>query len=389
MHFKNIAMIVRQFSPHGGLELYTYKLVEELLARGLKVTVICQQSDASFNSENLTIVKYPGVRSGQSKWQRMQEEFLLASQATKSAGSFDLIHSQHCPTDYADVVTFHNHSTQRLNEVGLWWEKLLNSSKRTFATAYKLRDKYDDLLCRNASCLIFPSQIMQADYYHSYPSLIADSAKPYVVAMPGADLAQDPVEISKPNRSAQELGFNFLFVGRGFRKKGLDILLAACKILHQEKRPFKLLIAGLPQKRIDYLRLKSMGLENIVDYLGFQKDMDAVYAKASALVLPSRVEPFGMAPLQGMRHGLVPIVSRVSGVTEMLHDGQDSLILDNHLDASELAALMRKLMTDNKLTIKLSEQARKNADCISWHNTAEQTLRAYEIAWSKKANLKN
>ena len=131
--------------------------------------------------------------------------------------------------------------------------------------------------------------------------------------------------------------FNFLFVGKGYRKKGLDILLAACALLKRKTPHFKLSIAGLRQKPLSKIHLSILGVEKQVQYLGFQKDMNAVYKNAQSIILPSRIEPFGMAPIEGMLRGLVPIVSQVCGVAEVLSDDLDSLILKNHLSPEELS----------------------------------------------------
>ncbi|MBY0356896.1 MAG: glycosyltransferase family 4 protein [Candidatus Obscuribacterales bacterium] len=379
MSFNHIAMVMRQFSAQGGLELYAYKLVEGLLAKGLRISVICQQNDSTLAAENLKVISIGKQACSRNKWQRMQAEYNSISQGLAQAGDFDLIHSQHYPVAQADLVTFHNHSTKQLSRKGFPWEKLLNESKRSFAKAYKLRDEFDDLLCRNASCLLFPSAVMQKDFYMTYPSLLAEPQKPYVISAPGADLAEQ-----SDINTQSELGTNLLFVGRGFRKKGLDVLLAACQNLSAQKRSFKLFIAGIRKKPIDDLRLAFMGLQDHVQYLGFQKDMNSVYEKASIIVLPSRVEPFGMAPIQAMRHGLVPVVSNTSGVAEVLQDQVDSLILQDHLSATELSSLLGKLMDDKNLLQSLAQQATKTAATINWDNTVNSTLQAYAIAWKIK-----
>ena len=382
-------MLVRQFSAHGGLELYAHKVVEGLLASGVAVTVVCQENSSELQAANLSFRMLEPEAKGAGKFRRLKNLFSAANHVlSELASSVDLVHSQHCPTSKADLVTFHNHSTKRLSEVGLWWEAALNDCKRRIVPAYHLRDQQDEYLLRSAKCLIFPAEVMKDDFFSAYPFLQGPPAKPYVVAHPGAALQDAFVSVAGGAASSTDAGrFNFLFVGRGFRKKGLDILLSACKILKEKtKQPFSLSIAGLSAKPADKLRLNLLGLDKIVNYLGFQKDMDAVYAGASAIILPSRVEPFGMAPVQAMQRGLVPIVSRVSGVAEVLHDGQDSLILQNHLDADELAGLMLRLMTDNEFLKRLSSQSRETASRVSWESTVSQTMKAYEIALSLKKN---
>lgn len=383
-------MLIRQFSPHGGLELYAHKVVEGLLDSGLSVTVVCQDKDSSLDHARLDYKFIESAPKSKSKKVRFAHLARAADEVLKNL-DVELVHSQHCPASLIDVVTFHNHTTERLSKVGLWWEALVNDAKRAAVPAYVLRDQQDEVLCRNAKALIFPAEVMRKDYYEHFPFLNGPPVKPYVVAYPGASLQGPALEVSEtdaPN-GAGSAGFNFLFVGRGFRKKGLDVLLQACKILKEkEKIPFKLFIAGLKAKAPEHLRLKLMGLDNTVSYLGFQKDMESVYRKAKVTILPSRVEPFGMAPIQGMQRGLVPIVSEVSGVAEALHDEIDSLILKDQLSASELAELMQKLMNDPALLQRLSTSARASAAEITWEKTVEQTIKAYEIALTVKNSAK-
>jgi glycosyltransferase involved in cell wall biosynthesis len=155
------------------------------------------------------------------------------------------------------------------------------------------------------------------------------------------------------------------------------VLLLACQRLARSGLRFKLLIAGLQEKLPDRFRLLMAGLTRHVFYLGFQKDMDAVYARAQVIVLPSRVEPFGMAPVEAMVHGLVPIVSQVSGVAEFLSHEKDGLILKDQLDDEELANLMADLIKQPQKVEILSRQARQTAWQCSWDKTVQATLGAY------------
>jgi glycosyltransferase involved in cell wall biosynthesis len=372
-------MLVRQFSRHGGLELYCHKVVEGLLASGVRVTVVCQENDSDFEHAGLDFKMITASKRG-NKRSRLAALCQGANQALAQLEGVDLMHSQHCPTGLADVVTFHNHSLSRLSRAGLWWERLLNENKRRCVPAYRLRDRQDEELLRRARCLIFPAEVMKEDFFSAFAFLAGPPAKPYVVAHPGAAMASaSPAQTACV--SAGTGSFNFLFVGRGFRKKGLDVLLSACRLLKQKNAgEFRLLIAGLHEKPLDRMRLSLLGLADCVKYLGFQKDMDAVYSLARSIILPSRLEPFGMAPVQAMQRGLVPVVSRVSGVAEVLEDGRDSLILNNHLDARELACLMEKLMREPELLKKLSANALVSAEKVSWQETVAKTLEAYEIA---------
>lgn len=379
----HVAMVVRCFSTKGGLELYAHKLIEGLLQNQVCVTVFCQDNDSTLEHGLLSIRPIAKRPRKLSKAQRLEHDFRAANEALQDASEFDVVHSQHYPTDKATTVTFHNHAVHRWLAVGQPWEIFANESKAKLMKSYRLRDEYDRILCQTARCLIFPANVMQEDYYETYEFLKTNNT-PYVVAYPGASLNQaaEPGSgtASAVTQTASKRPFTFLFVGRGYRRKGLDVLQVACSKLAKQGRDFRLVIAGLSAKPLDRVRLALMGLSDKVTYLGFQSDMASIYRCADAAVLPSRIEPFGMAPLQAMQFGLVPIVSRVSGASEVLKHERDSLILDNHLNADELAQHMARLMDDPQLLAALSKEALQTAKSVTWDNTLRKTLQAYEIA---------
>jgi len=351
------------------LELYAFEIVKGLLQRDHRVTVICESDETNYAHPQLKVRKFAAAGKGFSKAQKNEHYFAVASQAVRDAGPFDIVHSQHFGIANFDAVTFHNHTVFRLSEVGLPWERQLNNGKVKFSKDYQSREKIDSQLCHQGRCLIFPSHTMADDFSNHYkiPShLIA-------FVHPGA-YAAAPVE-SKPARWPDT--FNFLFVGKGYRKKGLDILLAACALLKRKTPHFKLLIAGLRGKPLSKLQLFTLGIDKQVQYLGFQKDMNAVYQNAQSIILPSRIEPFGMAPIEGMLRGLVPIVSQVCGVAEVFTDDVDSLILKNHLSAQELSEHMYTLLSNRDKWAGLSQEATKTASKLTWDATVEQTLAVY------------
>jgi glycosyltransferase involved in cell wall biosynthesis len=376
-----IAMVLRLFSRSGGLELYALKLVEGLLADGHSVCVICETDESGLNHPLLEIHRFRKKSNrSKSKSDRLHQYFQSASEAVQKLGPFDIIHSQHFPVSPVDVVTFHNHTTRRLSQVGYGWEKALNELKRAVSKAYKTREYYDGKLTREAKLRIFVGEVMRDDYYSTFDM---PAAATYAVAHPGASLGGQPAGSSQASAAGHatptERPFTFLFVGKGFRKKGLDTLLKSCRILKKRGHKFVLKIAGIKESPLRKLELSTAGLTDCVKYLGFCKDMEAVYAGADASILPSKIEPFGMAPIQGMQYGLVPIVSRVCGVAEVLSDGENALILPDHLDSVALADLMQKLLLDRELYKRLQEQAKPTANRLNWRKTVDATEQAYEL----------
>lgn len=376
----HIAMVLRSFATGGGLELYTYKVVEGLLASGHKVTVICEENKTNLEHANLRFVFFAAPKRKSRKVERLKHYFDVGTECVKKSGPFDLVNAQHFPIANADVFTFHNHSVAYLSQVGRNWENLVNQLKATFVPAYRLRDQYDALMCRTAKCLVFSSKTCRDDFLHTYS---VPQSKASAVAYPGSSL----LESVSTNSSRQAHTFTFLFVGKGFRKKGLDVLFQACRLLLLSGKQFRLNIAGLKGRPQDSIRKKLLGLGSQVQYLGFQKDMGKVYAEADALILPSRVEPFGMVVLQAMQWGMPAIVSRRCGVSEIITHGQNGLVLEDHLNAKELANLMAELMKEESVRLAMGKRAKDISAQMTWDKTLESTLEAYSLALQDQPSI--
>ncbi len=384
-----VAMLVRSFSSLGGLELYAYKLIQELLSLGLHITVICEECQTDLKHQNLKVVQISPSHKNANKVAKIEHYIKEFSAAIQKHGPFDIVHSQHLGAHNVDVVTFHNHTVTRLNECGTSFESILNKLKLLLRPDYIMRDEIDAMLVKEAQVLIFPSRICKQDFVERFQFHKKQNMAALTVAYPGWQLASGTH--AAENNSAQYLGNGsvakektIIFVGRGYRKKGLDVLLSACLLLKQQKYNFKLLIAGLKEKPLDKWQLSTFGLTENVKYLGFVNDMEKVYQSGSIIALPSRIEPFGMAALQAMSYGLVPVVSKVSGVAEILQNDIDAQIIENHLDSKELAKHLATLLDDTDKLKRMSEAAKDKAQSVSWQSTVEATLNAYQQVFQKQ-----
>lgn len=376
-----MAMLARWFSRHGGLELYCYRLVEELLNRDIKVTVICEENKSDLSHTNLEIIDYGAPYKKLSKGDNYRYAFKKTREVLERLNDVDIIHSQQLPSYKQDVVTFHNHTLNRLSNVGLGWEQLVNKTKTNFVDKYQTRMLFDRRLCNESQCRVFVSSTEQDEYYQEFK---LDPDAPYVIAYPGStiddSIASDENEDDLNALSEYERvdSFPFMFVGKGYRMKGLDVLFKACRILKKEGVDFVLNVVGLDKKPILKASLLRHKIEDRVNFKGYVENMDGVYNQSYAIVTPSRLESFGMAPLQAMRHGLVPIVSRVSGISEVLDSGSNGLIIENHLDPRELAEHMKRLAQDPDLLRACSTNAKKKAQEFTWSKTADATILAYK-----------
>lgn len=158
-----------------------------------------------------------------------------------------------------------------------------------------------------------------------------------------------------------------LAVGRLVRKKGLDTFVDACALLRDRDVDFEAVIVGGAGDHEEQVRARvaATGLEQRVTLLGplTQTGLFAQYQQASVFALPCRVLEDGDRDgipnvlVEAMACG-VPVVSTgVSGITELVRDGENGLVVapDRPVD---LADALHRLVKDPALARHLAERGR-------------------------------
>jgi len=164
--------------------------------------------------------------------------------------------------------------------------------------------------------------------------------------------------------------FTVLFIGQFRPYKGVRVLLQAMV----QVTGARLLLAGQGSEEQAY---RSLGAELGLDvefHIGIDDDqLRQLYQQAHAVVVPSvsRLEAFGLALVEGMAAGCVPIASNLPGVREVV--GQTGFLFPTG-NASRLAAILRGLRDDPALVQRISERARVRAAGFG----RERTICEYE-----------
>ena len=178
-----------------------------------------------------------------------------------------------------------------------------------------------------------------------------------------------------PFDSFQDVSFQqkkplLLYAGRVHPEKGLEILIRAHALM---KQPWKLQIVGPWQTSAGgggeaYVEsLRELAGNNDVEFTGAVYDMqklNEIYAEASVFVYPSVAEmgeTFGLAPLEAMAWGCVPVVSDLGCFKDFIVDNRNGLVFDHRAGhpEKELAALLAKLQQDPLHLNRLANEALK------------------------------
>lgn len=98
---------------------------------------------------------------------------------------------------------------------------------------------------------------------------------------------------------------------------------------------------------------------------------------AGAVLFPSRMESFGLPPLEAMAYGLSVAVSRIPAVEKVCDDA--ALYFDLQ-DVDGMAQTITRLVTDGGLRRDLSVRGRAQAGLFTWVGTARRTARVLSAA---------
>ena len=156
-----------------------------------------------------------------------------------------------------------------------------------------------------------------------------------------------------------------LYLGRVTMQKGPDYFLQAAAKVVQLRPDVNFVLSGsgdmLPPMMMRSARL---GLARNMFFTGFLrgKDVERMYSMADLYVMPSVSEPFGITPLEAMALDVPVIVSKQSGVSEIV---ANALKVD-YWDVDELANKMLAVISYAPLREQLIDQGRDEVGRMRW-----------------------
>jgi N-acetyl-alpha-D-glucosaminyl L-malate synthase BshA len=125
--------------------------------------------------------------------------------------------------------------------------------------------------------------------------------------------------------------------------------------------PAKLLMIGDgPERTIAEWQVREKGLMKDVYFLGKQNQVQEFLNCADVLLLPSEIESFGLAALEGMACGVPAVCSEVGGLPEVIRNGVEGFLVPGH-DVKTMAARALEIVTDPHRREQMGIAARERA----------------------------
>lgn len=187
-------------------------------------------------------------------------------------------------------------------------------------------------------------------------------------------LPDETSSISKTQNGSSEP--TLVYVGRIERKKNLDLVVEAINSLPVNQRPKVVLIGkdGLNADQIKQ-RVKELHLDPTILFTGYlpESAVQQWRKKATAMLLPSRYEGFGLPILEAWRSHIPMIASRIPALTEVGGEAVEYFDVDS---AQDCARAIQAVMNNPTLQETLKQKGEERLKLFSLDQMASQT---YEV----------
>lgn len=169
------------------------------------------------------------------------------------------------------------------------------------------------------------------------------------------------------------------FLGRITYQKGPDYFVeAAAKVLKRVPN-VRFVMAGSGDMMNHIIRrVARLGIADRFHFTGFLRgeDVHRMFQLSDVYVMPSVSEPFGISPLEAMRSNVPVIISKQSGVAEVL----DYAVKVDYWDVDAMADAMYALITYPALSSMFAKKGLEEVTSLKWNDAAAKIKRVYEDA---------
>jgi len=374
-------MLGWEFPPFrsGGLGTHIYHLTKSMAKLGMDITFLLPKNPMGVECDYMKIVEIdPSLMIGPySLTTEVKENYSLS--LFDDVWKYNMIATQYAAKLDFDLIHCHDWMTSMAG-VNIKREK----KKPLIITIHSTEYDRSGCLCPNqwivdreqhvidyADLIITVSQRMKQQLIERYN---ADPGK--IVVIYNA-IDTNGFSASRAVRSFAGDYKIVLFLGRLTIQKGPDFFLKAAKKVLEKEQNVRFVIGGKGDMYPQLIREAiGLGIMDKVMFLGFVPDeeLPKLYALSDVYVLPSVSEPFGITALEAIASKTPTIISKQSGVSEVLNH----VFTVDFWDVNEMANKILALLKYDSLHNTMSGNGHKEVSRYTWGGIANETIeRAY------------
>ena len=323
-----LALVHMRHARSGGTERYLNQVARHLAERGHEVTIVCRSHEEPPHPDvRFEVLRDLAVGGAWRMW-----AFARAVERRLARSEHDLVYGLG-KTWTHDVVRLsgglHASYLERSHLATLTgWERVVRTDRLKHRLALAIERRA--LAPESYVHVVANSRMVAADAMarHGVP------AERITTVWNGVDLARFRPELraTAGARLRAELGLGaeervVLFLGTGYGRKGLDVLLEAFPAVLAARPEARLLVAGRDAAIGAWrARAERLGLGGRVRFLGGRADAEAVYAASELYCLPTRYDSFGLTILEALASGLPVVTTDAAGGAEVLEEGVGAVL---------------------------------------------------------------
>ncbi len=168
-----------------------------------------------------------------------------------------------------------------------------------------------------------------------------------------------------------------LFVGRITLQKGPDYFVEAAKKIVEKEPNVKFVMTGSGDMFPQIInKVAELGLTNKFIFPGFlnREQVFRLYSMADVFIMPSVSEPFGLVPLEAMASKTPAIISKQSGVSEII----GHVIKVDFWDVNDIAAKTLAILKYQTLNNELKKHGSMEVKRLNWDIPAQKCIELYD-----------
>ena len=176
------------------------------------------------------------------------------------------------------------------------------------------------------------------------------------------------------------------FLGRITHQKGPEYFIEAAKLVLEKMNNVRFVMAGSGDMMNKMIRRAAqLKIADKFHFTGFLKgdDVYKLLRMSDVYIMPSVSEPFGISPLEAMQAGVPVIISRQSGVAEILSNA----IKIDFWDVEAMADAIYGIIKYPSISRNLSYHGRKESCNLKWSDSAHSVKKVYKSAIKSQSKL--
>lgn len=368
-----LAIIRQRYDPYGGAERFVSRAVAALTGQGTQATIIAREWNGEAESGHWLCCDpfYLG---------RIWRDRSFARAACKAVlgGNFDLVQSHEripCCDIYragdgvhAQWLIIRAKTLSPLRRFALtrspFHRHLIDAERRLFASP-RLR------------AIICNSRMVRDEMARWFPSV---SGRLHVIHN-GVDLDRFHPDLVRLHRQEMRARLGIpegarvlLFVGSGFERKGVKVLLDSFSRMRRESN-FLVIVGRDRHARRYRAYARSLGLADSIYWAGPQDDIAPWYGIADCFALPTLYDPFPNAALEALACGLPVVTSVQCGTAEIIREGWNGYVCLDPVDPDELAANLDKALDGAQA---MRGHARTSAEALGLNEMTQALIKLYQ-----------